>query len=101
MYKFTDGFLYHEKGASLGLLGCPKINDSDFEVLGKFTEFGFADTSKLIQACTFNNVSFAKPISIDGNGVAKLEVITANGKKVRLHGGETIVKTKEGLEVIK
>jgi len=99
MYKFTDGFLYYEEGASLNLLGCPKINE--YEILGKFTGFCFADTSRLIQACTFNNVNFAKPISIDGHGVAELEVTTANGKKVRLYGGEIIVKTKEGLEVIK
>ena len=99
MYKFTDGFLYYEEGAGLNLLVCPRI--SDFEIIGKFTEFGFAETSKLIQDCTFNNVEFAKAISIDGHGVAVLEVTTANGKKVKLHGGETIVKTKEGLEVIK
>jgi hypothetical protein len=68
--------------------------------LGKFTGFGFYETSRLIQACTFNNVQFAKPVLIDGHGVA-LEVTTANGKKVELYGGETIVKTKEGLEVIK
>jgi hypothetical protein len=99
MFKFTDGFLYYEEGAGVNLLGCPKI--SDYEILGKFAEFGFADTSKLIQACTFNNVEFAKAVSIDGNGVVVLEVTTANGKRVKLHGGETIVKTKEGLEVIK
>jgi hypothetical protein len=77
------------------------MNDSNFEILGKFTGIGFYETSKLIQACKFNNIEFAKATYIDGHGVAELEVTTANEKKVRLHGGETIVKTKEGLKVIK
>ena len=99
MYKFTDGFLYYEEGASLIMQDCPKIKE--YEILGKFTGFGFYETSRLIQACTFNNVQFAKGKDIDGNGIATLEVTTSNGQKVKLYGGETIVKTKEGLEVIK
>lgn len=99
MYKFTDGFLYYEEGASLIMQGCPKIKE--YEILGKFSGIGFYETSRLIQACTFNNVQFAKGKDIDGNGIAELEVIISDGKKLTLYGGETIVKTKEGLEVVK
>jgi hypothetical protein len=65
-----------------------------------FTSFGFIQANEVLKFCTFNGVEFAKIKYIDGHGVAEIEVKTINGK-VNLYGGETIIKTEKGLEVIK